>query len=93
MPPESSLPRAAATISRMRGTPSDTALNGTKALDVVVATSRASVVLPVPGGPQKIMDPGTPRSIASRNGRPGASNGSWPTNSSSPRGRIRAASG
>ena len=34
--------------------------------------SRASVVLPVPGGPQKMIDCSRSRSIASRSGRPGA---------------------
>ena len=92
-PPESSRPRAVATISRILGTPSDTALKGTNARALVVATSRASVVFPVPGGPQKIIDPGTPRSMASRNGLPGPSTCVCPTNSSSARGRIRAARG
>ena len=51
------------------------------------------MVFPLPGGPQKIIEPGTPRSIASRSGLPGASRCSCPTNSSSVRGRMRAASG
>ena len=55
--------------------------------------SRASVVLPVPGGPQKMIDCSRSRSIASRSGRPGASSSSWPSISSSVRGRIRSASG
>jgi hypothetical protein len=38
-------------------------------------------------------DPTVPRSIASRNGFPGASTDSWPTNSFRVRGRMRAASG
>ena len=41
------------------------------------------MVLPLPGGPQKIIEPGTPRSIASRSGFPGASRCSCPANSSS----------
>ena len=77
----------------MRGTPSVTALNGTNTRDVELATRWASVVFPLPGGPQKIIEPGTPRSIASRSGLPGASRCSCPTNSSSVRGRMRAASG
>ena len=55
--------------------------------------TRASVVLPVPGGPQRIIDCSTSRSIASRSGRPGPSTASCPTISSSVRGRIRSASG
>src|SRR5213593_5276927 len=55
--------------------------------------SRARVVFPEPGGPQKIMEPTAPRSIASRSGFPAARRCCWPTNSSSARGRIRAASG
>ena len=92
-PPASSRARAAPTISRIRGTPSVTALNGTNTRCDVVATRWARVVLPLPGGPQKIIEPGTPRSIASRSGLPGASRCACPANSSSVRGRIRAASG
>ena len=51
------------------------------------------MVFPLPGGPQKIIEPATPRSIASRSGLPGASRCAWPANSSSVRGRMRAASG
>ena len=60
---------------------------------VVSAMMRASVVLPVPGGPHRMIDCSRSRSIASRSGLPGASRSSWPTNSSSVRGRIRSASG
>jgi hypothetical protein len=70
-PPLSSRARASARISRIRGTPSVTALNGTKTRSVELATRWASVVFPDPGGPQKIIDPGVPRSIASRRGLPG----------------------
>ena len=54
---------------------------------------RASVVLPVPGGPHRMIDCSRSRSIASRSGLPGASSSSWPTNSSNVRGRMRSASG
>src|SRR3954471_17474426 len=77
----------------MRGTPSVTALKGTNSRSVELATRCASVVLPLPGGPQKIIEPGVPRSIASRNGFPIPSRCSCPTNSSSVAGRMRAASG
>ncbi len=47
---------------------------------------RASVVLPLPGGPWRIIECGRPSSIARRSADPGASSRSWPTNSSSVRG-------
>jgi hypothetical protein len=71
--PRASLACAAAKISRSRGTPSLTALNGSKACEVVRAMSRASVVFPVPGGPQNTIDPMRPFSIAARSGLPGPS--------------------
>ncbi len=60
---------------------------------VIAAIIFASVVLPVPGGPQKIIDVGSSCSIASRSGLPGPSRCCCPTNSSSVRGRMRSASG
>ena len=60
---------------------------------VVSAMIRASVVLPVPGGPQRMIDCSRSRSMASRSGLPGASRSSCPTNSSNVRGRMRSASG
>src|SRR5579871_5399682 len=57
------------------------------------AMSRASVVLPVPGGPQRISECGWPEAIASYSGLPGASRWDCPTNSSSVRGRMRSARG
>ena len=73
--------------------PASAALNDTKRAFVVSAMMRASVVLPVPGGPQRMIDCRKSRSMASRSGLPGASSSSWPTNSSNERGRIRSASG
>ena len=55
--------------------------------------SWASVVLPVPGGPQRITDDSRSASIRVRSGRPAARRWSWPTISSSVAGRSRAASG
>ena len=52
--------------------PASTALNGTKCACVISAMTRASVVLPVPGGPQRMIDCSRSRSIASRSGLPGA---------------------
>src|SRR2546429_2388878 len=54
---------------------------------------RASVVFPEPGGPQKMHEATSPRRINSPRALPGPSSCSWPRNSSSVRGRIRAASG
>src|SRR5207248_7579241 len=51
------------------------------------------VVFPVPGGPDKITDGKRSASIARLRSFPGARICSWPTNSSSERGRIRVASG
>ena len=57
------------------------------------ATMRASVVLPLPGGPCRIIECRRPVSIATRSGAPAASSVRWPTRSSIARGRIRTASG
>ncbi len=57
------------------------------------AMTRASVVLPVPGGPQKIIEKTSPFSTAARNPVPAPTIASCPTNSASERGRMRAASG
>ena len=90
-----SRPRACASsiAARRSATPLDTADSCTKAARVARATIRARVVLPTPGGPQKIADGMASRSIARRSGRPSPINCSCPANSSSVRGRIRAASG
>ena len=45
---------------------------------VVSATRRARLVLPVPGGPQRMTDCSRSRSMASRSGLPGASRFCWP---------------
>ena len=48
--------RASATFSRMSLTPASTAETLMKAASVCAAIIRASVVLPVPGGPQKTIE-------------------------------------
>ena len=68
-------------------------LNGTNSPSSYRAMSRASVVFPLPGGPQSRIDPVSPRSIASRSGFPSASRCACPTTSARVRGRRRAASG
>ena len=57
------------------------------------ASIRASVVLPVPGGPQRIIECRRPLSSARCNGLPAASRCAWPMNSAALRGRMRSASG
>src|SRR5687767_10166384 len=80
-------------ISRIRGTPSVTAENGTNSLSVYRAIRRPIVVLPEPGGPQNTIELIAPFSIESRSGLPSPRRCCWPTTSSSDRGRIRAARG
>src|SRR5206468_10645473 len=53
----------------------------------------ASVVLPDPGGPQKMHEPRSPRRIRSPNALPGPRSCSWPRNWSRFLGRILAAKG
>ena len=60
---------------------------------VVRAITFASVVLPTPGGPQKIIEGTTSRSIIPRSIFPSPTRCDWPTTSSSVRGRRRSASG
>src|SRR5262245_33735052 len=58
------------------------------------ASRRASVVLPVPGAPQRINDGNAPpRSTSRRRTRPSPTRCSCPTNSASERGRMRSARG
>ena len=57
------------------------------------AVSRASVVLPTPGGPQRIIECGCPDSNASRSGRSGPSRCFCPITSSSVAGLSSSASG
>ena len=92
-PPSRPRAWASAIAARRSATPLDTADSCTKTDRVARATIRASVVLPTPGGPQKIADGTASRSIARRSGRPSPISASWPANSASERGRMRAASG
>src|SRR5262245_22106511 len=79
--------------ARISLTPESTAENATNRAPVLSAISDASVVLPVPGGPQRIIEWSSPRSIAVLSTLPGPKRCSWPTTSSSVRGRMRSASG
>ena len=85
--------RAPLMASRTSAVPELTALSWTRRAPVWWAMRRASVVLPLPGGPQKSMLNSSPRSTAARNTLPGPTTWSCPTNSASERGRMRAASG
>ncbi len=80
-----------------------TAENSIKVAWVASAMILARVVLPTPGGPQRIMEPvfaepelaesAASRSIWTRSGLPGPTRCSWPLNSSRLCGRMRSASG
>ena len=85
--------RARSATSRTSFTPALTAESVSNAFALTPATSRAIVVLPVPGGPQSTTDESRSDSIRTRSGLPGPSRCCWPTTSSSVRGRSRAASG
>src|SRR6185503_10299142 len=84
---------AATTASRMSFTPERTAESAMNSASKASAMRRASVVLPDPGGPHRIIECGLPDSKATRSGLPGPSRCFWPTTSSSVRGRRRSASG
>src|SRR5699024_11887072 len=58
-----------------------------------VAIKLASVVFPTPGGPQKIIEGGSPDAIASKSGFPGERRCSCPTTSAKVFGRAKSASG
>src|SRR3569833_3170776 len=77
----------------MSFTPAITAESAMNRASAFWAISRASVVFPVPGGPQRIRECSCPDSMAWRRGLPGPSTCCCPTNSSSERGRMRSASG
>ena len=85
---------SAATITALISLmPDMTAENSINVACVSAAMILARVVLPVPGGPQKIIEVGSSCAMASESGLPGPSRCSCPTNSSSARGLMRSASG
>ena len=84
---------ASSRMRRTRGIPSVTAEKGTNAASIRPASIPARVVLPVPGGPQKMRLGTRPLSMSWRSGRFSPTSFGCPTNSSSVRGRMRAASG
>src|SRR4051812_9269521 len=79
--------------ARTSFTPALSADSGTNRRLVACETTCAMVVLPVPGGPQRISDIGASPSTSRRSGVPGPSRCRWPTTSSRVPGRIRTASG
>src|SRR6266478_8252842 len=91
--PERDLCSATAMTSLISLMLARTALKETNSELVSRAMSRASVVLPQPGGPQKSMEPRLSFSICTRSDLPGPRSFSWPMNSSRVRGRMRSASG
>ena len=84
---------ALAMTSRTSFTLAVTADSDSNDLAVLRAMSRASVVLPVPAGPQRMTDDNRSVSISARSGRPGPRRWSCPTMSSRWTGRSRSASG
>ncbi len=89
----SSSTRASWSISRTSLMPAATALSGQNRQRVCKAMTCAREVLPQPGGPWKISEPSRSAASSRRNSLSGPRKCSWPTNSSSVRGRMRAASG
>ena len=92
-PVATSSARAASIAARTSFTPAETADTSTKRRSVCWLRIAAIVVLPVPGGPHSSSDMDWSPSTSWRSGEPGARSWSWPTSSSSVRGRIRTASG
>ncbi len=84
---------ACTTASRMSLTPASTADSTTNSASTAPAIRRASVVLPTPGGPHRIIECSRPEPNATRSGWPSPSRCCWPMTSSSVRGRRRSASG
>jgi acyl carrier protein len=84
---------ARSTASRMSLTPPSTADMAMNWASKASAIRRASVVLPVPGGPQRIIEWRRPDANATRKGLPGPSRCCWPITWSSVFGRSRSASG
>ena len=84
---------ASSIICLSSATPALVALTELKWESVMLAMMYARVVLPLPGGPQRIMEGSWSASIALLRVRPSPTRCSWPTNSLKLTGRMRAASG
>ena len=74
-------------------TPDSTADNAMNSALNASAINRASVVLPTPGGPHRIIECSLPDAKATASGLPGASRCRWPITSAIVCGRSRSASG
>src|SRR5690606_38892946 len=85
--------RAASNTFFRSATPEKMAEICSKAIEVSPASRRATVVLPVPGGPRKMSDPREPERIMRVSAPSGPVRCSWPAASSSCLGRNRSASG
>ena len=85
--------RAASNAFFRSATPENTAESCSKCSSVASASSRATVVLPVPGGPQKTSEPSERVSSMRVSAPSGPSRWSCPTTSASLVGRSRSASG
>ncbi len=85
--------RAFSITARTSLTPADNADRAWNRRPVAWEIRAASVVLPLPGGPYRMVEAPPEPSTRRRNGDPGASKWPWPTTSSSDAGRIRTASG
>src|SRR6202158_5329937 len=88
-----SVASARAMESRMSLTPDSTADKAIKSALNASAINRARVVLPTPGGPQRIIECGLPVANATASGLPGASRWRCPMTSATFLGRKRSASG
>ena len=84
---------AAAKAFFKSATPENTADSGSKRRPTASASKRAIVVLPVPGGPQRIMDDSLPAASIRPIAPCGPVKCSWPTTSLIAEGRSRSASG
>ncbi|QNG74488.1 hypothetical protein EIELFIGP_03334 [Stenotrophomonas maltophilia] len=84
---------ASASTWRTSGRPDSTAEMARNSASAYSASSSASVVLPQPGGPHRIIECTRPDSTARRSALSGASRRFCPTISSRVRGRMRSASG
>ncbi|MPN30022.1 hypothetical protein SDC9_177479 [bioreactor metagenome] len=84
---------ACATASRTSLMPENTADKAMNSQLNCVAIMRASVVLPTPGGPHRIIECGCPEANARCSGLPGPSRCCWPITSFGVRGRNCSASG
>ena len=91
--PVSRRARAASNAFFRSATPENTAESCSKCSAVASASSRATVVLPVPGGPQKISEPSERVSSMRVSAPSGPSRWSCPTTSASFVGRSLSASG